>query len=106
MYRLFSMDFLQFQGSGPASTGTEFIARCNSGRKGTHTNWTIHTFFPWFCSLSVHNSFDYVLMYLYLKAMTANPDCATLDTSILDALHSMQDGKFLHIPVIGRSKYW
>lgn len=37
------------------------------------------------------------------KAMTANPDCATLDTSILDALHSMQDGKFLHIPVIGRN---
>jgi len=39
------------------------------------------------------------------KAMTANPDCATLDTSILDALHSMQDGKFLHIPVVGRSKW-
>ncbi|KAJ1287172.1 hypothetical protein BS78_03G409800 [Paspalum vaginatum] len=37
------------------------------------------------------------------KAMTANPDCATVDTSILDALHSMQDGKFLHIPVIGRN---
>ncbi|CAD6234744.1 unnamed protein product [Miscanthus lutarioriparius] len=34
------------------------------------------------------------------KAMTAIPDCATLDTSILDALHSMQDEKFLHIPII------
>ncbi|KAJ3683242.1 hypothetical protein LUZ60_013469 [Juncus effusus] len=34
------------------------------------------------------------------KVMTANPDCATLDTSILDALHSMHDGKFLHIPVL------
>jgi CBS domain-containing protein len=32
--------------------------------------------------------------------MTANPDCATLDTTILDALHIMHDGKFLHIPVI------
>ncbi|RLM61195.1 CBS domain-containing protein CBSCBSPB3-like isoform X1 [Panicum miliaceum] len=39
------------------------------------------------------------------KAMTANPECATLDTSILDALHSMQDGKFLHIPVVDKSKY-
>ncbi|TVU36962.1 hypothetical protein EJB05_18921, partial [Eragrostis curvula] len=39
------------------------------------------------------------------KAMTVNPDCATLDTSILEALHSMQDGKFLHIPVIDKSKY-
>ncbi|XP_062208157.1 CBS domain-containing protein CBSCBSPB3-like isoform X2 [Phragmites australis] len=37
------------------------------------------------------------------KAMTANPDCATSDTSILDALHSMQDGKFLHIPVIDKN---
>uniref|UniRef100_A0A0A9GAP3 CBS domain-containing protein n=1 Tax=Arundo donax TaxID=35708 RepID=A0A0A9GAP3_ARUDO len=34
--------------------------------------------------------------------MTANPDCATLDTTILDALHIMHDGKFLHIPVIDR----
>ncbi|XP_062231775.1 CBS domain-containing protein CBSCBSPB3-like isoform X2 [Phragmites australis] len=37
------------------------------------------------------------------KAMTANPDCATSDTSILDALHSMQDGKFLHIPVVDKN---
>ncbi|OEL29243.1 CBS domain-containing protein CBSCBSPB3 [Dichanthelium oligosanthes] len=36
------------------------------------------------------------------KVMTANPDCATLDTTILDALHIMHDGKFLHIPVIDR----
>ncbi|KAL6616751.1 hypothetical protein ACP70R_039021 [Stipagrostis hirtigluma subsp. patula] len=33
------------------------------------------------------------------KAMTANPACATSDTSILEALQSMQDGKFLHIPM-------
>uniref|UniRef100_A0A0E0JTY1 CBS domain-containing protein n=1 Tax=Oryza punctata TaxID=4537 RepID=A0A0E0JTY1_ORYPU len=39
------------------------------------------------------------------KVMTTNPDCATLDTSILEALHSMQDGKFLHIPVADKSKY-
>uniref|UniRef100_A0A0E0F2Y6 CBS domain-containing protein n=1 Tax=Oryza meridionalis TaxID=40149 RepID=A0A0E0F2Y6_9ORYZ len=32
--------------------------------------------------------------------MTAHPECATLDTSILDALHIMHDGKFLHIPVV------
>ncbi|XP_073007847.1 CBS domain-containing protein CBSCBSPB3-like isoform X2 [Typha latifolia] len=36
------------------------------------------------------------------KVMTANPDCATLDTTILDALHTMHDGKFLHIPVLDR----
>jgi hypothetical protein len=34
------------------------------------------------------------------KVMTAHPECATLDTSILDALHIMRDGKFLHIPVV------
>jgi CBS domain-containing protein len=32
--------------------------------------------------------------------MTVNPDCATLDTTILDALHILHDGKFLHIPVL------
>ncbi|CAN6344535.1 unnamed protein product [Urochloa humidicola] len=36
------------------------------------------------------------------KVMTANPDCATLDTTILDALHIMHDGNFLHIPVLDR----
>ncbi|TVU26649.1 hypothetical protein EJB05_29203, partial [Eragrostis curvula] len=34
------------------------------------------------------------------KVMTAHPDCATLDTTILDALHAMHDGKFLNIPVL------
>ncbi|KAJ4795540.1 CBS domain containing protein [Rhynchospora pubera] len=34
------------------------------------------------------------------KVMTVNPDCATLDTTILDALHILHDGKFLHIPVL------
>uniref|UniRef100_J3NBR0 CBS domain-containing protein n=2 Tax=Oryza brachyantha TaxID=4533 RepID=J3NBR0_ORYBR len=36
------------------------------------------------------------------KVMTINPDFATLDTTILDALHIMHDGKFLHIPVVDR----
>ncbi|EEC68927.1 hypothetical protein OsI_37618 [Oryza sativa Indica Group] len=36
------------------------------------------------------------------KVMTVNPDFATLDTTILDALHIMHDGKFLHIPVLDR----
>uniref|UniRef100_A0A0D9XXA6 CBS domain-containing protein n=1 Tax=Leersia perrieri TaxID=77586 RepID=A0A0D9XXA6_9ORYZ len=36
------------------------------------------------------------------KVMTVNPDFATLDTTILDALHIMHDGKFLHIPVVDR----
>ncbi|XP_037471467.1 CBS domain-containing protein CBSCBSPB3-like [Triticum dicoccoides] len=33
------------------------------------------------------------------KVMTASPDCATLDTSILEALQSMQDRKCRHILV-------
>ncbi|XBI67865.1 hypothetical protein VPH35_047142 [Triticum aestivum] len=36
------------------------------------------------------------------KVMTASPGCATLDTSILEALQSMQDGKFRHIPVANK----
>ncbi|XP_020246626.1 CBS domain-containing protein CBSCBSPB3-like [Asparagus officinalis] len=34
------------------------------------------------------------------KVMTANPECATLETTILDALHIMHDGKFLHLPIV------
>ncbi|XP_030939244.1 CBS domain-containing protein CBSCBSPB5-like isoform X1 [Quercus lobata] len=36
------------------------------------------------------------------KVMTPNPECATIDTPIVDALHTMHDGKFLHIPVVDR----
>lgn len=36
------------------------------------------------------------------KVMTPNPECATVDTSIVDALHTMHDGKFLHLPVVDR----
>ncbi|XP_010912483.1 CBS domain-containing protein CBSCBSPB3 isoform X2 [Elaeis guineensis] len=36
------------------------------------------------------------------KVMTANPECVTVDTTILDALHIMHDGKFLHLPVLDR----
>ncbi|VFQ97876.1 unnamed protein product [Cuscuta campestris] len=34
------------------------------------------------------------------KVMTPNPECASVDTSIVDALHIMHDGKFLHLPVV------
>jgi CBS domain-containing protein len=34
--------------------------------------------------------------------MTQSPECATVDTPILDALHTMHDGKFLHLPVLDR----
>ncbi|KAF0697922.1 Aste57867_11419 [Aphanomyces stellatus] len=37
---------------------------------------------------------------LVREIMTSNPDCARLSTSILDALHLMHDGKFLHLPVL------
>ncbi|XP_022737069.1 CBS domain-containing protein CBSCBSPB1-like [Durio zibethinus] len=36
------------------------------------------------------------------KVMTPNPECATVDTPIVDALHTMHDGKFLHLPVVNR----
>jgi len=34
--------------------------------------------------------------------MTPNPECVTVDTSIVDALHTMHDGRFLHLPVVDR----
>ncbi|MED6218418.1 hypothetical protein PIB30_026524 [Stylosanthes scabra] len=39
------------------------------------------------------------------KVMTPNPDCATLDTTIVEALHMMHKGKFLHLPVVDRFGY-
>ncbi|KAG6495456.1 hypothetical protein ZIOFF_043280 [Zingiber officinale] len=36
------------------------------------------------------------------KVMTPNPECARVDTAILDALHTMHDGKFLHLPVVDK----
>ncbi|AQK98577.1 CBS domain-containing protein CBSCBSPB1 [Zea mays] len=36
------------------------------------------------------------------KVMTQCPECASVDTPILDALHTMHDGKFLHLPVLDR----
>lgn len=33
------------------------------------------------------------------KVMTPNPECAGLDTTLVDALHAMHDRKFLHLPV-------
>ncbi|XP_052189208.1 CBS domain-containing protein CBSCBSPB3 [Diospyros lotus] len=39
------------------------------------------------------------------KIMTPNPECATLETTILQALHIMHDGKFLHLPVLDKDGY-
>lgn len=39
------------------------------------------------------------------KVMTANPECVTIDTTIVDALHIMHDGKFLHLPVVDRDGF-
>ncbi|MQL81490.1 hypothetical protein Taro_013959 [Colocasia esculenta] len=36
------------------------------------------------------------------KVMTPNPECATIDTAIVDAMHTMHNGKFLHLPVVDR----
>lgn len=39
------------------------------------------------------------------KVMTPNPECATLETTILEALHIMHDGKFLHLPIVDKDGY-
>ncbi|XP_010550740.1 PREDICTED: CBS domain-containing protein CBSCBSPB1-like [Tarenaya hassleriana] len=36
------------------------------------------------------------------KIMTPNPECATVDTPIVDALHIMHDGRFLHLPILDK----
>ncbi|KAL6519970.1 CBS domain-containing protein cbscbspb3 [Orobanche hederae] len=36
------------------------------------------------------------------KAMTPGPECATLETTILEALHIMHVRKFLHLPVVDK----
>nr|XP_043635418.1 CBS domain-containing protein CBSCBSPB1-like [Erigeron canadensis] len=41
-------------------------------------------------------------LILVEKVMTPNPECATLDTPILNALHNMHDGKYLHLPVVDK----
>lgn len=41
---------------------------------------------------------------MLLQVMTPNPECATVDTPIVDALHTMHDGKFLHLPVVDRGR--
>lgn len=38
--------------------------------------------------------------------MTPNPECVTVETTILDALHLMHDGRFLHLPVIDKGELW
>ncbi|KAA8531118.1 hypothetical protein F0562_005827 [Nyssa sinensis] len=40
------------------------------------------------------------------KVMTPNPECATLETTILEALHIMHDGKFLHLPVLDKGEQY
>lgn len=42
------------------------------------------------------------LLTLVEKVMTPNPECAAVDSTILEALHIMHDGKFLHLPVLDR----
>ncbi|XP_051119673.1 CBS domain-containing protein CBSCBSPB5-like isoform X1 [Andrographis paniculata] len=36
------------------------------------------------------------------KVMTPNPESARIDSPIVDALHTMHDGKFLHLPVLDK----
>lgn len=39
-----------------------------------------------------------------VQVMTPSPECSTTDTPIVDALHTMHDGKFLHLPVIDKGR--
>lgn len=48
-----------------------------------------------------HHSFFHITKTI-LQVMTPNPECATVDTPIVDALHTMHDGKFLHLPVVDK----
>ncbi|KAL8167099.1 hypothetical protein V2J09_008598 [Rumex salicifolius] len=36
------------------------------------------------------------------EVMTPNPECATVDTPIVDALHTMHNGNFLHLPIVDK----
>lgn len=40
-----------------------------------------------------------------IHVMSPNPECATVDTPIIDALHTMTAGKFLHLPVVDRGDF-
>jgi CBS domain-containing protein len=40
-----------------------------------------------------------------VQVMTPNPECAGLDTTLVDALHIMHDGKFLHLPVVDQGMH-
>lgn len=37
--------------------------------------------------------------------MTANPECSSIDSTIVEALHSMHDGKYMHLIVVDKGKY-
>ncbi|CAF2292937.1 unnamed protein product [Brassica napus] len=39
------------------------------------------------------------------KVMTPNPETACMETTIVDALHVMHEGKFLHLPVLDKDGY-
>lgn len=47
---------------------------------------------PSYLTFSQHN----------VQVMTPNPECAIIYTPIVDALHTMHNGKFLHLPVVNR----
>ncbi|KAE8665999.1 CBS domain-containing protein CBSCBSPB3 [Hibiscus syriacus] len=56
--------------------------------------------FPVCVLISNSINMDSFTLDSYSDVMTPNPECARVETSILDALHIMHDGKFLHLPVL------
>lgn len=37
--------------------------------------------------------------------MTANPECTSVDSSIVEALHSMHEGKYMHLLVVDKGRH-
>ena len=107
---MFSATVLQFEGHSHASSVPECFTWVDSGGKGlllkSYFYLLLCVLGMWnhqipCCSVSTDPSvFDSFSNLPILKVMTQNPVCATVETTILDALHIMHNGKFLHLPVL------
>ena len=92
---------VQLQGHLDANDRQEPPCRLNPGREGMHSNSNRHDIF-----LGSHvNVMEAEMYMIHLQVMTLDPECATVDTPILDALRTMQERKFLHLPVMDRGIY-
>ncbi|THG05376.1 hypothetical protein TEA_029563 [Camellia sinensis var. sinensis] len=86
--------FIRFKGYSYASCGPKPFSYVDfGGKEALYLVW-------------VHLCSFWLIAYLVaLFVMTPNPECATLETTILEALHIMHDGKFLHLPIVDKDGY-